>query len=192
MQRLRPSNDGHNKCRDQIGDGQQASDVEQPRVNAEHTDAGVRVQDNHRRVAEREQNPQFGRVELAALQARLAVLEAERAASNLANVPLPTWTAGDPPLRIGGHIKEPRKIKDVRPVYPDIALSARVQGIVIIEAQIDQDGKVNNARVIRPVALLDQAALDAVLQWEFEPVLLNGQPVPVIMTVTVNFTLPGL
>jgi len=150
------------------------------------------VQDNHRRVAEREQNPQFGRAELAALQARLAVLEAERAASNLANVPLPTWTAGDPPLRIGGHIKEPRKIKDVRPVYPDIALSARVQGIVIIEAQIDQDGKVNNARVIRPVALLDQAALDAVLQWEFEPVLLNGQPVPVIMTVTVNFTLPGL
>lgn len=129
---------------------------------------------------------------LAEGQAQLEVLEAERAASVLANLPLPTWTEGDPPLRIGGHIKEPKKIKDVRPVYPDIALSARVQGIVIIEAQIDQDGKVNNARVIRPVALLDQAALDAVLQWEFEPVLLNGQPVPVIMTVTVNFTLPGL
>lgn len=129
--------------------------------------------------------------EIAALRARLALLEAARIAGQV-DRPAPTWTEGDPPLRIGGDIKEPKKIKDVRPVYPDIALNARVQGIVIIEAQIDRDGRVSNARVIRPVALLDDAALEAVMQWEFEPVLLNGQPVPVIMTVTVNFTLPGL
>ncbi len=77
----------------------------------------------------------------------------------------------------------------MRPVYPPIAESARVQGIVIVEIRIDEDGRVSDARVIRPVALLDQAALDAVLQWEFEPTMLNGRPVPVIMTVTVNFTL---
>lgn len=122
----------------------------------------------------------------------LAAYQQGLAAAALANRPAPTWTEGDPPLRIGGHIKEPKKIKDVRPVYPDIALTARVQGIVILEIQIDRDGRVSNAKVIRPVALLDDAALDAVMQWEFEPVLLGGQPVPVIMTVTVNFTLPGL
>jgi TonB family protein len=100
-----------------------------------------------------------------------------------------TWNPGDPPLRIGGQIKEPRKVTHVNPVYPPEAQSANVQGIVILEIRIDQDGQVTDARILRPVALLDQAALDAVLQWEFEPTLLNGQPVPVIMTVTVNFTL---
>lgn len=99
------------------------------------------------------------------------------------------WNPGDPPLRIGGDIKEPKKIKHVAPVYPQEALQSRVQGIVIIEARIDQDGRVADARVLRPVALLDQAALDAVLQWEFLPTLIDGQPVPVIITVTVSFTL---
>jgi len=99
------------------------------------------------------------------------------------------WSPGDPPLRIGGAIKEPKKIKDVRPVYPPIAQSARVSGIVIIEATIGVDGSVTDARVIRAVALLDQAALEAVRQWKFTPTTLNGVPVPVIMTVTVNFTL---
>jgi len=92
-------------------------------------------------------------------------------------------------VRVGGVIKEPKKIKNVAPIYPPIAQSARVQGIVIIEATIGVDGRVTNARVIRPVALLDQAALEAVKQWVFTPTMLNGQAVPVIMTVTVNFTL---
>ncbi|MCR4375390.1 MAG: energy transducer TonB, partial [Acidobacteria bacterium] len=105
--------------------------------------------------------------------------------------PLPpvTWSPGDAPLRIGGQIKEPKKIKDVRPVYPPEAQDARVTGIVILEILIDEEGMVSEARVIRPVALLDEAARDAVLQWQFMPTLINGQPVPVIMTVTVNFTL---
>jgi protein TonB len=93
------------------------------------------------------------------------------------------------PVRVGGNIKAPQKIKDVRPVYPPIAQSARVQGVVIIEATIGPDGKVTDAKVLRSVPLLDQAALDAVREWEFTPTLLNGVPVPVIMTVTVNFTL---
>ena len=83
----------------------------------------------------------------------------------------------------------PTKTKNVQPVYPPIAQSARVQGVVIIEATIGADGRVKDAKVLRSIPLLDQAALDAVKQWQFTPTLLNGVPVPVIMTVTVNFTL---
>jgi protein TonB len=93
------------------------------------------------------------------------------------------------PVRVGGNIKPPTKTRDVKPIYPAIAQSARVQGVVIIEATIGPDGRVKDAKVLRSIPLLDQAALDAVKQWEFTPTLLNGVPVPVIMTVTVNFTL---
>ncbi len=93
------------------------------------------------------------------------------------------------PVRVGGNIKPPTKTRDVRPVYPPIAQSARVQGVVIIEATIGADGRVKDAKVLRSIPLLDQAAVDAVKQWVFTPTLLNGVPVPVIMTVTVNFTL---
>jgi protein TonB len=93
------------------------------------------------------------------------------------------------PVRVGGAIKPPVKTRDVRPQYPSIAQSARVQGVVIIEATIGPTGKVQDARVLRSIPLLDQAALDAVRQWEFTPTMLNGVPVPVIMTVTVQFTL---
>jgi TonB family protein len=100
---------------------------------------------------------------------------------------------GAPPpptaVRVGGQIKEPRKLKNVSPAYPPIAQSARVQGVVIIEAVIGPTGRVQDARVLRSIPLLDAAALDAVRQWEFTPTLLNGVPVPVIMTVTVQFTL---
>ena len=93
------------------------------------------------------------------------------------------------PVRVGGAIKPPVKNKHVPPQYPPIAQSARVQGVVIIEATISTTGKVQDARVLRSIPLLDAAALDAVRQWEFSPTLLNGVPVPVIMTVTVQFTL---
>jgi protein TonB len=90
-------------------------------------------------------------------------------------------------LRVGGTIKEPRKIKDVRPVYPDIAYQARVQGYVVLECTIGADGRVSDVKVVRGIPLLDQAAIDAVSQWVYEPVLMNGVPVAVIMTVTVSF-----
>ena len=93
------------------------------------------------------------------------------------------------PVRVGGAIKPPVKTKNVNPQYPSIAQSARVQGVVIIEATISPQGRVQDARVLRSIPLLDSAALDAVRQWELTPTLLNGVPVPVIMTVTVNFTL---
>ena len=92
-------------------------------------------------------------------------------------------------MRVGGAIRQPTQIKKVNPVYPPIAQSARVQGVVIIEAIIGPDGRVTEAKVLRSIPLLDAAALDAVKQWVYTPTLLNGVPVPVIMTVTVNFTL---
>ena len=92
------------------------------------------------------------------------------------------------PVRVGGQIKPPTKVKDVTPVYPAIARSASVAGAVVIEATIGEDGKVVDAKVVRSIPLLDQAALDAVQQWEYMPTLLNGVPVPVLVTVTINFT----
>jgi protein TonB len=103
--------------------------------------------------------------------------------------PPPPEVKQPPPVRVGGGVRTPIKTRDVSPVYPALAQAARVQGIVIIEATIGADGRVINARILRSVQLLDQAALDAVRQWEFTPTLLNGVPVPVIMTVTVHFTL---
>jgi len=99
---------------------------------------------------------------------------------------LQSWGA----VRVGGTLPLPVKTRSVAPVYPAVALAARVQGVVILEAVIDTDGRVADARVLRSIPLLDQAALDAVRQWEFQPTLLNGQPVPVIMTTTVQFTVP--
>jgi protein TonB len=92
-------------------------------------------------------------------------------------------------VRVGGQIKEPKKLKDIKPTYPDIAKQARVQGIVILECTISPQGKVTDVKVLRGIPLLDQAAVDAVKQWVYTPTLLNGVPVPVIMTVTVNFKL---
>ena len=96
---------------------------------------------------------------------------------------------GQVAVRIGGEIKTPKKLRDVRPVYPEEAQAARVSGMVIVEAVIDTHGMVRSTSVLRSIPLLDQAALDAVQQWQFTPTLVDGAPVPVIMTVTVNFTL---
>lgn len=102
---------------------------------------------------------------------------------------LPPAPSAPMPVRVGGDIKEPRKLVDAPPVYPDIAKQARVQGIVILECTIAPTGEVEKVEVIRGIPLLDQAAIDSVKQWRYTPTLLNGVPVPVIMTVTVNFRL---
>jgi periplasmic protein TonB len=93
------------------------------------------------------------------------------------------------PVRVGGEVVPPVKTRDAAPLYPPIARAAGISGAVIIEATIGPDGRVQNARVLRSVPLLDEAALEAVRQWEFTPTLLNGAPVAVLMTVTVVFSL---
>ena len=90
---------------------------------------------------------------------------------------------------MGGAIEEPRKTRHVNSVYPRDAVAARIQGVVILECTISPQGKVVQVKTLRSVPMLDDAALEAVRQWEYTPTLLNGVPVPVIMTVTVNFKL---
>lgn len=104
----------------------------------------------------------------------------------VAEAPPPPPTA---PVRLHSGIRAPRRLNDVAPVYPAIARNAHVEGVVILEATIDAAGTLQSARVLRSIPLLDEAAMDAVRQWRYEPALLNGQPVAVIMTVTVQFTL---
>jgi TonB family protein len=93
------------------------------------------------------------------------------------------------PVRIGGDVPAPVKIRDVRPVYPPIAQQAGVQGTVVVEVLIDSAGYVAQGHILRSIPLLDQAALDAVQQWKFVPVMVNGVARPATMTLTVNFTL---
>jgi TonB family protein len=92
-------------------------------------------------------------------------------------------------VRVGGSVRAPRMVRHVDPVYPEEAKAAGVSGVVIIDIKIGTDGSVAAASVLRSIPQLNQAALDAVYQWEFEPTVLNGEPVEVLMTVTVNFTL---
>jgi protein TonB len=92
-------------------------------------------------------------------------------------------------VRVGGNVQAPRPVKHVDAVYPEEAKAAGVSGVVIIEITVATDGTVADARVLRSIPMLDQAALDAVRQWAYEPALLNGEPVEVLMTVTVNFSL---
>jgi len=93
------------------------------------------------------------------------------------------------PIRVGGNVQAPERIRYVPPAYPAVAESAQVSGIVIVEAVIGSNGDVTDAKVLKSIPLLDQAALDAVRQWRYSQTTLNGVPVPVIMTVTVNFTI---
>lgn len=111
-------------------------------------------------------------------------------ANGIAALPLPP-PAPQPtaPIRQSSGVQPPQRIVNVAPAYPAIARSARVQGVVILEIVIDERGNVAKAEILRSIPLLDAAALDAVRQWKFLPTQLNGRAVPIVMSVTVNFTL---
>lgn len=93
------------------------------------------------------------------------------------------------PKRLGTGIQAPQRIVYKAPVYPQVAVSARIEGIVILEATIDAQGVVQNVTVLRSLPMLDRAAIEAVQQWRYQPTRLNGQAIPIIMTVTVHFSL---
>lgn len=103
--------------------------------------------------------------------------------------PPPSPKSAQTLVRPGGTIKEPKRISGLPPEYPRIAREARKEGMVILEAVIDERGEVGRVKVLRSEPLLDQAAITAVQQWRYTPTLLNGVPVSVLMTITVNFTL---
>jgi len=89
----------------------------------------------------------------------------------------------------GGESAPPKLVKSVDPVYPEIARQSKVQGAVILEATTDIYGRVAAVKVLRSIPLLDQAAADAVKQWEYEPAIIDGEPKPVTFTVSVQFDL---
>jgi protein TonB len=109
---------------------------------------------------------------------------------NTAPVPVPPPPPPPKLARVGHQgIREPKKIVHVAPEYPVIAQRAGVEGTVILEAILDATGRVDRLRVIKSQMLLDDAAMRAVQQWRYSPTELNGVPVPVLMTITVRFTL---
>lgn len=123
----------------------------------------------------------------AALQAQLQTV-LDELQTVLDDPAQPSGRANEP-IRIGDGVPPPVKIHDVPPVYPPAAREARVQGLVILEATIDPTGEVSNIEVSRSVPELEEAAVAAVEQWRYEPTLVDGAPVAVLMTVTINFLL---
>ena len=104
-------------------------------------------------------------------------------------LPTPTPSAPETVRRAGGDIKSPARTYYVEPVYPTIARQTRTEGMVILEATIDESGVVRNVKVLRSHALLDEAAIDAVSKWKYTPTKLNGVAIPIVLTVTVSFAL---
>jgi periplasmic protein TonB len=93
------------------------------------------------------------------------------------------------PKRIGGELQAPALIHRVEPEYPAVAVGGKVSGTVILEATVNESGAVTDVTVLRSIKVLDQAAIKAVKQWRYQPLVLNGQPVPFILVVTVTFSL---
>ncbi len=92
------------------------------------------------------------------------------------------------PIRIGGNVQQAKLVKHVMPIYPPLAIPARIQGTVRLEAIISKDGTIQNLRVLSGHPLLLRSAMDAVRQWRYQPTLLNGEPVEVQTTIDVVFT----
>jgi periplasmic protein TonB len=108
--------------------------------------------------------------------------------STVAPPPPPKPVKRDP-IRVGGNVQESKLIRRVEPAYPELAKRARVQGKVVLVVTVDEEGNVSNITINDGHPLLNDAAKAAVAQWKYSPTLLNGEPVPVIATVTVIFNL---
>ena len=95
-------------------------------------------------------------------------------------------------VRVGGNIVAPTVVHQVAPVYPEIARNARLTAQVLLEATVDERGLVRELRVLQSSPLFDEAALAAVKQWRYQPLLLNGQPTPFLLSVVVRFNIKTL
>lgn len=92
-------------------------------------------------------------------------------------------------IKVGGQVMAAKLIRQPKPVYPPLAKQARIQGVVRLSAIIGKDGTIQSLQVVTGHPLLQQAALEAVRNWVYQPTLLNGDPVDVVTTIDVNFTL---
>jgi protein TonB len=108
-----------------------------------------------------------------------------------AALPPPPKAVAPARIKQGGLVTAASIINQTKPVYPALARQARIQGVVVLHAIIDKDGKVAELQVVSGHPLLVQSALDAVKQWLYKPTLLNGDPVEVDTTITVTFTMGG-
>jgi protein TonB len=90
-------------------------------------------------------------------------------------------------VRVGGKVVAANLVRQVKPVYPQVAKDNRIQGVVVLEANIATDGSVSDARVLTGNPTFVQSALEAVRQWVYKPVLLEGQAVEAVSTITINF-----
>jgi TonB family protein len=131
------------------------------------------------------------RQEAEAVRARFSTLAkaAGTATPPEGSIPVagPSFPTSPNAVRVGGNIRYPARLVTVEPAYPDAARQAGVQGVVILEALLKENGKVQDVRLLRSIPMLDEAAIAAVRQWEFAPTIVSGVPVRVIMTVTVSF-----
>lgn len=93
------------------------------------------------------------------------------------------------PVRVGGEIAAPEVIHRVEPVYPPDAVTARIEGTVVVEATVDEQGTVQHVEVLRSIPELDQAAINAVRQWRYSPLRVNEQGAQFVITINVSFRL---
>jgi TonB family protein len=131
------------------------------------------------------------RGEAEAVRARFSTLATAAGTAGPPEAPPPVVGrpfAGAPnAVPVGGNIRPPARVVSVEPAYPEAARVAGVQGIVILEILIGENGKVQDARTLRSIPALDGAAIAAARQWQFAPTQVNGAPAQIIMTVAVSF-----
>ncbi len=101
--------------------------------------------------------------------------------------PAPGTGAPKAPIRVGGRVMAPRVIMAPDPIYPSLAKQARISGEVVIDAVIDVNGNVVEMQVLNGHPLLVPAALEALKKWKYQPTILNDEPVPVQLVVTIRF-----
>ena len=132
-----------------------------------------------------------GPVSTGDLSHLLRVIEAQTA-SEVAPPPLPPPVPAAPASRVirtSAGVQAGNLVHQVKPEYPELAKIVRVQGVVVLEGEINEEGAVESIRLISGHHLLTKAAIEAVLQWRYRPTLLNGSPVRVLTTITVTFSM---
>jgi TonB family protein len=109
------------------------------------------------------------------------------------SLPAPEPPPGEPDIKpppvIGGRVEAAQLIKQTAPEYPSVARTARVEGVVVIEGTINVSGKVESIRVVEGHPMLVDEAVKAVKKWKYRPAMLNGEPTPCPVTITVRFNL---
>ncbi len=129
----------------------------------------------------------------AALQTELQQMAQDMIKSELSRASNPEYSSAAPPtpqrIRVGGNVQAANLIKKVTPLYPPDAKAARIQGQVRFTATIGKDGGILSLELVSGHPLLVESAREAVAQWQYQPTLLNGNPVEVITQIDVNYTL---